>query len=210
MSIRKLTNRGKLPRYKDGIIDTSEGQWLVERILAWRQYLALRLDYKPQQILLTSRVPLLARALKELSSTSDIPAVAKLLEHFLVPLMFHPAAKLLCAYLEESGASLAKMKDTRCHHCNGLGHSVSDNNLICIHKYFVNLKICLFDINRQISAMKTIILNLKERFGQGKNNVEKMQRSTRGVDFTIARKEDSIRSPLLVSGRMNHMYQKNE
>lgn len=121
---KKLLNRSKLPRYKDNIIDNSAGQWLVERILAWREYLALRLDYKPQQVLLTTRIPMLVRSLKDNKPTADVSAVASLLERFSVPILFRPAAKLLCAYLEESGETLARMKETICHNCNGCGHSV--------------------------------------------------------------------------------------
>lgn len=138
-TIKKLTNRSKLPRYRDNIIDTSAGQWLVERILAWREYLALRLDYKPQQVVLSAKIPMLARSLKEIPSTADVSAVTKLLERFYVPGQFQPAAKLLCAYLEESGDTLTRMKETICHHCNGLGHSVSH-----LFYFFYNFLLILY------------------------------------------------------------------
>lgn len=123
-TIKKLVNTSSLPRYKENVVTTPEVQWTLEMILRWGSYLAKNLDFKPEQIISTKYIPLMACSL-HYKEELTVDEVAKMLEAYRVPDKVFHSAKLLLAYLERSGETISKMKGVICRACNQTGHVVS-------------------------------------------------------------------------------------
>jgi len=90
-----------------------------DAVLDWRNYLALNLDQKPDNILNYNDVPILAQRIRQTKPNTPDHLVP-FLRRFRVQDNVIESSKLLFRYL--SGAR--QNKDVRCHICSEHGHVV--------------------------------------------------------------------------------------
>ncbi|CAL8131055.1 unnamed protein product [Orchesella dallaii] len=121
MCVPKLSNYGNVPRYVPKHVSES---WIDEQLLKWREYLAKNLDMKPPQVISDHAIKSISKSLRcDTRLASDVEFVSSLLyKHKICDKKEH-AAKLLCAYLENDGIRLERMRNIVCHNCNRVGHT---------------------------------------------------------------------------------------
>lgn len=128
-TVSKLLNESKLPHYPKQPIRCAQGQWIVDQLYNWMEYVSKHFDHKPEQVVPASFFPRLAADILSVG-TKSAEDIIPLMRKYRVKDDFFATAKLLLYFLDESGEKLEQMQRIRCHNCNELGHVVSKIYLI--------------------------------------------------------------------------------
>jgi hypothetical protein len=122
--LKKLVNFGKLPKHQAPARLASSNEKVIQNILKWRQYLATNFDKKPDQVLTSNAVEVLATFIKKEGHANHTLLSMKLKE-LKCNNDFVKGARLLDVYVDENKERFNHIKEVKCHNCCQIGHAVS-------------------------------------------------------------------------------------